>query len=138
MTTDDAFTRARDEAFEKFRKDVGAVFSNAHKRGFFSGADFGYAFAQREAGKEMLDRARRDQGMIDRKQKRIAELEEKLSFLAKVPTEPYEKQMAKRILELESALKYIADREWTNAVKDQYKWINEFCDVARKALEKTK
>lgn len=41
------------------------------------------------------------------KDTRIQELEQIISYLPKVPTQPYEKEMAQRILELESWLREI-------------------------------
>lgn len=57
-----------------------------------------------------------------------------LSFLPKVPTEPYEKQMAKRILALEAALRECVARcrlEQTGPESD-------VCAIAAKALETSK
>lgn len=95
-----------------------------------SGADFGYAFAREKSIKSW----KAQEILYKEAEKRIAELEEKFSYLAKVPTEPYEKQMAKRILALEAALRECVARcrlEQTGPESD-------VCAIAAKALEASK
>lgn len=49
------------------------------------------------------------QNEIKQKDERIEELEEKLSHLCKIPTKPYERELAKRIIDVEKRIEELED-----------------------------
>ncbi len=58
-----------------------------------------------------------------------------LDVIKAINTRPVEGALRERVKRLEDALHYMVDREWTKTSKDAAKWLAEFMDVAKQALE---